>query len=215
MHPLWDLPTRLFHWSLPVCLLLAWWSAEEERYDLHEWMGYTLIVLVVTRVIWGFVGSRHSRFTDFLTGPGAVLAYIRGQGSPTPGHNPLGAWSVIVLLLLLLIQAISGLFNSDDILFSGPLYYAADSQFRDMMGTVHDIAFNLLLGFVALHVLVVSYHQWVKKDGIVTAMVRGSTEAKQGIEAPAAWWKAVLILAAVAGVLWLGLEQAPQPQPLW
>ena len=215
MHPLWDLPTRLFHWSLPLCLIAAWWSAEEERYDLHEWIGYTLTVLVLSRVVWGLVGSRHSRFADFLAGPHAVLAYLRGQGSPTPGHNPLGGWSVVMLLLLLLLQAVSGLFNSDDILFSGPLYYAADAGFRDVMGTVHDVAFNLLLGLVALHVLVVSYHQWLKKDGMITAMIRGVAENRQGREAPVPWWWALLLVALVAGLLWLGLQQAPQPQPLW
>ena len=215
MHPLWDIPTRFLHWSLVLCVALSWWSAEAERHELHEWMGYTLIVLLVTRLVWGFVGSVHSRFSDFLTSPTRVLAYLQGQGSPTPGHNPLGGWSVMALLSLLLLQAVSGLFNSDDVLFSGPLYYAADSDFRDLMGVVHDITFNVLLGLVALHVLVVSYHQWVKKDGMISAMLRGSAPGRQGRAAPVAWWKAALLATVVAGLLWLGLEQAPQPQPLW
>ena len=215
MYPLWDLATRVFHWSLVLCVTLAWWSAETERYDLHEWMGYTMIVLLLTRLVWGFIGSVHSRFSDFLVGPRRVLAYVKGQGSPTPGHNPLGGWSVVALLFLLLLQAVSGLFNSDDVLFSGPLYYAADSEFRDLMGAVHEISFNVLLGLVALHVLVVSYHQWLKKDGMISAMLRGTAAGREGREAPVAVWKALIVAVLVAGLLWLGLEQAPQPQPLW
>lgn len=215
MHPLWDLPTRLFHWLLVLCVLLAWGSAEFERYTLHEWVGYTLIVLLLTRLLWGLFGSVHARFADFIAGPRAISAYLRGEGSPTPGHNPLGGWSVVALLALLLLQAFSGLFNSDDILFSGPLYYAADSEFRDLMGSIHDIAFNVLLGLVGLHVVVVCYHQFLKKDGMITAMIRGSAPGKAGREAPVAAWKALLLAAIVAALLWWGLAQAPQPQSYW
>ena len=215
MHPVWDVPTRLFHWFLPLLVGLAWWSAEYERYDIHEWTGLTLIVLLVSRILWGFVGSRHSRFSDFVTGPRAIIGYLRGEGSSTPGHNPLGALSVLALIGLLLLQAVSGLFDSDDIFFNGPLYYAADSDFRDSMGTVHDIAFDVLLGLVGLHVAVVAYHQWVRRDGMIKAMIAGSAKGKQGAAAPVAAWKALLIALVVAGLLWWGLEQAPQPQPLW
>ena len=81
-HPLWDIPTRLCHWLIALCIPLSWWSAEEERYELHQWSGYTLIVLVVGRVIWGFIGSRHSRFSDFLVGPGKVLTGLARRAYP-------------------------------------------------------------------------------------------------------------------------------------
>ena len=214
-YPLWDIPTRVFHWTLVAAVALAWWSAEQERYDIHEWTGYTVLVLVVSRIVWGFVGSVHSRFTDFVAGPGRVRAYLQGQGSPTPGHNPLGGWSVLALLTLLLLQAVSGLFNSDDILFSGPLYYAASGELRDTMGQVHDVAFNILLGLVALHVLVVLYHQLILRDGMIRAMLVGTAPGRTGEAAPVAIWKALLLAALLALLLWLGLEQAPQPKPLW
>ncbi len=212
---LWDIPTRVFHWTVVIALGLAWWSAEEERYDLHEWLGYLIIVLVVSRVLWGFFGSRHSRFSDFLAGPRTVLAYVRGAGSPTPGHNPLGGWSVLVLLTLLLLQGVSGLFNADDILFSGPLYYAAPSEFRDAMGEVHEIAFNVLLGFAGLHILAVLYYQFMRGDGVIRAMLFGRAAGKEGLEAPRSPWLALLLILLVAAALWFGLEQAPQPQPMW
>lgn len=214
-NPLWDLPTRLFHWTLVIALGAAWWSAEEERYDVHEWTGYLILVLVGFRIIWGFVGSRHSRFSDFLAGPRAIAGYLRGEGSPTPGHNPLGGWSVLVLLALLLMQGVSGLFNSDDILFSGPLYYAAPGEFRDAMGVVHELAFNVLLGFVALHILATLYYQFRRRDPVINAMVLGRSGAKQGVEASRSPWLALVLILLVAAALWFGLEQAPEPQSYW
>jgi cytochrome b len=214
LKPLWDLPTRLFHWLIVCCLPLSWWSAETDNYDAHQWLGYTVITLVISRVIWGFVGSRHSRFSDFIVGPGKVLAYMRGQGSASAGHNPLGGWSVLVLLLLLLAQAVSGLFNTDDVLFSGPLYYAASTGFRDAMGQVHDIAFNALIALVCLHILVVLYHQLRLKEKLMQAMLKGSAPGREGGAAAATSWPAVVIVLLVALALWWGLQQAPQPVPL-
>ena len=214
MKPLWDLPTRLFHWLIVCCLPLSWWSAETDNYDAHQWLGYTVITLVISRVIWGFIGSRHSRFSDFIVGPGKVLAYIRGQANTSPGHNPLGGWSVLALLLLLLVQALSGLFNTDDVLFSGPLYYAASTEFRDVMGQVHEIAFNALLVLVCVHILAVLYHQLRLKEKLLQAMLRGSAPGREGRATATASWPAVVIVLLVALALWWGLQQAPQPVPL-
>ena len=215
INPLWDIPTRIFHWLIICCLPIAWWSAEEQRFDVHQWTGYTVLVLVSSRIVWGFIGSRHSRFTDFVVGPARVRAYLRGQGSSSAGHNPLGAWSVLLLLSLLLVQAISGLFNSDDVLFSGPLYYWADSNFRDAMGVVHDVAFNGLVALVCLHVVAVLYHQVKRKEKLLQAMLRGSAVGRVGTEAPAPWWRAVIIALLVGLSLWWGLAQAPQPSLSW
>lgn len=212
---LWDLPTRIFHWSLVICIPLSWWSAEVENYELHEWLGYTILVLVASRVCWGFLGSRHSRFSDFVAGPRRLLGYLRGEGAASAGHNPLGGWGVLLLLALLLLQAVSGLFNSDDVLFSGPLYYAADSSFRDFMGTVHDVAFNLLLALVALHITAVIYHQRWRGEKLLQAMLAGSAEGREGEAAPVPAWRWLVVVGVLALALWLGLEQAPQPQPMW
>jgi cytochrome b len=212
--PLWDIATRCFHWAIVCCVPLAWWSAESENYQLHQWIGCLVIVLVVTRVVWGFLGSPHSRFADFLVGPRRVLAYIRGMGTGSAGHNPLGGWSVIALLFLLLVQGVSGLFNSDDVLFSGPLYYAAPDGFRDSMGTVHDVAFNLLLALVGLHIAAVLYHQFARGERLVQAMLRGRAAGREGRAAPVPLWRALVIVVLVSLALWWGLAQAPQPAPM-
>jgi cytochrome b len=212
--PLWDVPTRLFHWLVVGCVALSWWSAEMEYYDVHEWSGCTVIVLVVSRIIWGFIGSRHSRFTDFLVGPVAVRDYLKGRPPRSAGHNPLGGWSVLLLLALLLTQAGSGLFNSDDVLFSGPLYYWGSSGFRDAMGVVHELAFDALLALVCLHILAVLYHQLRRREKLLQAMLHGSAQGREGRAAPVPWWWAVAIVMLVALALWWGLAQAPQPTPL-
>ncbi len=212
---LWDLPTRIFHWSLVILLPLSWWSGEEENYSAHQWLGITLIALVVTRVLWGFLGSTHSQFRDFLVGPAALLRYLRGGGADSRGHNPLGGWSVLVLLLLVLAQGISGLFNSDDVLFSGPLYYLADSSFRDAMGAYHEVGFNLLLAFIGLHLLAVCYYQFRRGQKLVQAMLAGRAEGREGRGVVVPAWRALFILMLVAVALWWGLEQAPRPQVLW
>ena len=211
---LWDMPTRAFHWLIVCCLPLAWLSAETENYDMHQWTGYTVLVLVLARIVWGFIGSRHSRFSDFLVGPAGVVAYIRGRGAASVGHNPLGGWSVLALLSLLLLQAVSGLFNSDDVLFSGPLYHAASTGLRDTMGEVHDIAFNLLLALVCLHVLAVLYHQLRKKEKLLQAMIRGRAPGREGIAAAVTWLRALVVLGLLALALWWGIQQAPQPAPM-
>ena len=211
----WDLPVRVFHWSLVVLIPLAWWTGEEGKFDWHSWVGYSLLVLVVTRIIWGVVGSRHARFTDFLRGPGAIRGYLKGEPAATPGHNPLGGWAVVALLSVLLLQAVSGLFNSDDVLYNGPLYYAASTGFRDTMGEVHEVAFDALVVLLVLHLVAVAYYQFRRRQPLVQAMLRGRAASKEGLEAPRPWWLAVLIAGVLALLLWWGLSLAPEPPRMW
>lgn len=212
---MWDLPTRFFHWLLVACIGLSWWTGKEGELDRHAWVGYAVLVLVVFRIAWGFVGSRHSRFSDFLAGPGAILAYLRGAGSTSPGHNPLGGWSVLVMLLLLLTQAVTGLFNTDDVLFNGPLYYALDGDLRDTLGAIHEITFNILLAVIALHVLAVCWHQFVRGEPLLQAMWRGAAPGRVGRQTPAPISRALVLLGAFALLLWAVIALAPQPTVMW
>ena len=214
-YPLWDITVRLIHWLLVLCLPLAWWTAEEGNYEWHSKVGYTVLILVVTRIIWGLVGSRHARFSDFLVGPMAILKYLKGEGARSKGHNPLGGWAVIFLLSLLLAQATSGLFNSDDVMFNGPFYYAASGEFRDFMGVVHENVFDALLALVFLHVVVVLFHQLKLREKLIQAMIRGLAEGREGLSAPVPFWAASIIAILLSVGLAVALEYAPQPQPMW
>ena len=214
-HPVWDLPTRLFHWIVAIAVGLSWLSGEFAEFSYHAWLGYTLLVLVCWRIVWGFIGSQHSRFSDFLRGPGAVWAYFRGAPYSHPGHNPAGGWSVAILLLLLFLQSLSGLFNSDDLLFDGPFYFAASVWFRDMMGVVHEYNFYALQGFVLLHVAAVAYYQWFLKLPIVQVMILGRAGERVGQSTPAPIWWALVIVMLAGGILWWAISQAPKPQLMW
>ena len=119
---IWDVPTRVVDWLMVILIAASWWTAEIGNLELHRYSGYSLLALVVFRVYWGFVGSSSARFNHFIKGPSSVFRYVRGPSPESLGHNPLGALSVIALLVLLLTQVTLGLFAVDvDGLESGPL----------------------------------------------------------------------------------------------
>ncbi|KGE02877.1 cytochrome b/b6 domain-containing protein [Pseudohaliea rubra] len=214
-YPLWDLPVRVSHWLIALCLPAAWWTAEEGHLELHAWIGYTVLTLVLARLAWGVFGSPQARFADFLRGPGAIIAYLREGRRDTPGHNPLGGWSAMLLWSLLLVQALTGLYNSDGILFDGPLYHAADEAVTDKLGAVHGWLFNGILAFVGLHVAAVLFYQWRRGEQLLVPMVRGSAPGRVGTGPAAPLWRALLILDLVALALLAIFAAAPEPVSSW
>ena len=206
--PIWDLPTRLFHWSLPPLLAASWASAEFNRLEIHEWCGYTLLTLIAFRIVWGFVGSTHARFSSFLRGPRAVIHYWQSKTPHPEGHNPAGGWSVVLMLLLLLAQGITGLFNKDDVAFSGPLVHMVSSKLAGKLGAWHEINFNILLTLITLHVGAVLLYS--RRGQNLLRPMLGGGHSTQGARVSASWI-ALLILAACAGMLWFGLSLVPKP----
>jgi cytochrome b len=213
-HPLWDGTVRVIHWLIVLLLPVSWWTAEEGYMEWHQWSGLTLLVLVLTRLVWGFIGSPQARFGDFLRGPGTVLAYLRGAPAQTPGHNPAGGWSALLLWLLLLVQAITGTFSADDVTFTGPFHYVFDDSVTGWLAEVHEILFNVVLAFVALHVAAIVYYERVRGQRLLRPMVLGSAPGRAGT-GPA---RSLLLALLVAGVLALGLwgliSAAPEPAPV-
>lgn len=174
----WDLPTRLFHWILVALMIAQWLTAENSStMDYHIWGGYAVLALVLFRVIWGFVGSDTVRFSDFVRGPGAALEYVkallRGETPLYLGHNPMGGWSILAMLVLLLVQAATGLFANDDILIEGPLYAWVSKGTSDWLTTVHKFNFNLLLLVIAVHVSAVLFYLFVKRENLIHPMLSG------------------------------------------
>ncbi|MEP5764277.1 MAG: cytochrome b/b6 domain-containing protein [Halieaceae bacterium] len=211
--PTWDAPTRLFHWLLLLALLMSWLSHEFEWIKVHLWSGYTVLVLVCFRIAWGFFGSRHSRFASFLRKPAAVWRYWRGVEQAGPGHNPAGGWAVLLMLLLILLQALSGLFNSDGLMFDGPLYHALDSRWTDKLGELHaQLFWWVILGLIGLHLLAVSWYQWVRGQALIQAMFTGGEE---GSDAPVSNWRAALLLLICIAALALAVYLAPEPELYW
>ena len=122
----WDLPVRIFHWTLVLLIAFSWWSGKEggNVMQYHMWSGYAILTLVLFRVVWGFCGSSSARFTGFVRGPRAAIAYLRTlterRAGAHLGHNPLGGWNVVLLLVCILIQAGTGAFANDAIVPQGP-----------------------------------------------------------------------------------------------
>lgn len=211
-HPTWDFPTRAFHWLLVAGVFLAWLSHELDWAQVHRWTGYSVLVLVAFRILWGFFGSVHSRFADFLRSPMTVIRYWQGREPEPVGHNPAGGWSVVVLLLLVLVQALTGLFNSDGLLFDGPLHYALDSRSADIAGEIHDRLYWVILGFVGLHLAAVAWYHWRRDKTLVPAMITGGN---QGRQPPESLWRALLLLALCVAALALAIYLAPEPTLPW
>lgn len=174
----WDLPTRVFHWCLVVCVLGLFATAQigGEAMAWHFRLGYTVLSLLSFRIAWGFVGGHWSRFSTFLYKPSTVLAYLRGQHKPehTVGHNPLGALSVFSLLVFLFFQVLAGLFSDDEISNSGPLTALAPSAWVSLLTFYHAaVGKVIVLVLVVLHIGAVFYYRFKKKEDLISPMLTG------------------------------------------
>ena len=174
----WDLPTRLFHWLLAVCLLASITTAylPGTWVDWHARIGYAVLALLLFRIMWGFVGGRWSRFASFIYSPGIVFDYVRGKAHPDHliGHNPLGAASVFAMLGVLLAQVASGLVSDDEIAFTGPLNRFVTSANGLAATWYHkNVGQWLVAGLVSLHMLTIFYYLWRRKDNLIKPMIDG------------------------------------------
>lgn len=201
---IWDGPTRLFHWLLVGLIGFSWWSAENFHMDWHYKSGVTVCGLLVFRVLWGVFGASTARFRSFVRGPRGVWRYVRGAELAPVGHNPLGGWSVVALLLALLVQVTSGLFSVDvDGIESGPLSYLVDFDQGRLAAAIHDWSFYALLGLIALHVLAVFFYLIVKRRNLIGAMITGYHRADAPVTVTRARWiTLMLVVAAAAAVTW-------------
>jgi len=173
---LWDLPTRLFHWLFAAAVLGAIATDLLDNITWHSYCGYTALVLVVFRIIWGFVGPHHARFSSFVPSLSGLKAFLKDQTLSPLGHNPLGALSVIAMLLIVLVQATSGLFTDDEISFQGPLSKFLSEDMVKFMNQIHSTNHVLVYGIVALHLIAILYYQKIKKNNLIGPMVYGDKE---------------------------------------
>ncbi|AZY49449.1 cytochrome b/b6 domain-containing protein [Bordetella avium] len=216
---IWDLPTRLFHWALVACVTGAFITVKLGGLymDWHVRFGLVTVGLIAFRLLWGFAGPRYARFSQFLRGPATIIAYLRGR-LRTVGHNPLGALSVMAMLLSIGFQAASGLFVSDDILIQGPLNSYVSEGVANTLTRLHKANEWIMIILVALHLLALLWYGLVKRQPLVRAMITGDAPACElpGDAAPARddltlrLRALVLALCCAALVLWLdSLETLP------
>jgi cytochrome b len=204
----WDIPTRLFHWTLVILVALSWWSAEYGRDNLHLYLGYGVLSLLFFRIGWGLLGSSTARFSSFVRGPASVVRYVRDRFHwPVAGHAPLGALSVIALILMLLAQAGTGLFALDeDGLFGGPLASAVSIATSDTARELHEELWNFLLALIALHVAAILFYRLALGKNLLGPMITGKARLEPGVEPmrPGRWWVALICLVAgIAITRWI------------
>ena len=215
----WDVPTRLFHWLLVTCLVGLYLTGDVGGFDftmpgsgrlvanmeVHTWFGFATLGLIAFRIIWGIAGGSTARFTDFVKGPAAILAYAKAfkakRTKEPAGHNPLGGAAVIVMLALIMAQGVTGLFTEDESFFgvSGPFVDAVPAAYSELAKTIHTRLIDVILIVVGLHVAAIALHWVVLKDNLLKAMITGNKDlAAKDDQTPMTPASPIVALIAVA-----------------
>jgi cytochrome b len=212
---IWDLPTRLFHWSLATLVICAIITVHMggNAVTWHFRCGYAALALLGFRLAWGVVGGRWSRFASFIYAPGTVLRYLRGEHRPGDhfevGHNPLGSFSVFGLLAILLLQVGTGLVSDDEIANTGPLVKFVSGKVSSLATHWHaDFGAVILYVLVGLHIAAILFYRHKKKLDLITPMVKGDKLLPAAVPPSVDTWPrralaAVLLAALAFGVSWL------------
>jgi len=203
----WDAPIRLFHWAMVLLVAFSYVSAKKGWMDLHFLSGYAILTLLLFRLVWGFVGSQTARFASFLGNPLDGLRHLarftRREPDIQIGHNAAGGWMVLVMLLLLAVQAGTGLFATDDVVSVGPLGQFVSTEVSEKLTSVHSFNFNLILGAIVLHVLAILAYAVIKRHDLVRPMITGKKRLPAATRAPriARNWLALVVLLCAGGVV--------------
>lgn len=170
----WDLPTRIFHWALVLCVTGSFVTVKIGGNAMvwHGRFGLTIAGLLAFRLVWGLVGSTYARFSHFVRGPRAVIDYLQGRWQGE-GHNPLGALSVLAMLGTLLVLVATGLFANDDIAYEGPLYALVGKEFSDRVAGIHRIIEPLTILLVLAHLGAIYYYARFRKQTLIMPMIAG------------------------------------------
>ena len=206
----WDLPTRLFHWALAICVVaqVVTGNIGGNAMVWHFRTGYAIGALLLFRLVWGLVGGRWSRFASFVYSPASILAYLKGRGHPhhSVGHNPLGAFSVFALLLFLAAQVGSGLFADDEIASAGPLTrFVSGATVSLATGYHKGVGKWVLLALVLLHIAAILFYLYKKRENLIKPMLHGDKALAVTVEPSrddaASRAVAAAVLAVCAGVV--------------
>jgi cytochrome b len=176
----WDIPIRLFHWvlvALVTCQFLIAWVFTEQI-ELHVILGYLTLALIVFRIFWGFIGTTYAQFKNFLVSPTSLVAYTKGlfnqtSQSKSAGHNPIGGYSTIAIIVCILVQAFSGLFCDDNVFTAGPLRRLVSDNVTSIFNQLHALNAKILVGLLCTHVLAIFWYLLVKRENLIKPMITG------------------------------------------
>lgn len=209
----WDLPTRVFHWALVLCIvgLVITGNVGGNAMIWHFRIGLTVLALLLFRLVWGLVGGRWSRFAAFIYSPRSIVNYLQGKARPehSVGHTPTGAGSVFALLAILLAQVGTGLISDDEIAFAGPLTRFVSGATTQLATNYHtNIGKWIILALVVLHIAAILFYLW-RKENLIKPMLNGDKQLSFDVPAsrddPASRIAALVIFGVcVAFVVWVG-----------
>ena len=207
---IWDLPIRIVHWLLTVLIFGSWYtvtvSGDMER---HMIIGQTILCLLIFRVVWGIIGTRYARFSSFVFGPRAIIAYARTILSRSAGgyagHNPLGFLAVFAMLALIGIQVTTGLFATDGDFYEGPLNHLVAGRTGRQITNIHYLNFDLLAIMIAVHVAAIFFYLFYKRENLIWPMFTGrkTGDELQGIAGSKLGLALGVLVASAAGVFLL------------
>ena len=181
----WDLPIRLFHWLLVLCIAGSLISVNlgGNAIEWHAYFGYSILTLLIFRFIWGFIGSKHARFSSFIPTRRAILEYLQGRTVRVLGHNPIGALSVFALLFVLSVQVITGLFVDDEIAFQGPLAKYVPNFIVSFLSEIHEGNQVIIYTLIAIHISAIWFYKKFKGENLIKPMLTGDKEIDPSEEA--------------------------------
>ena len=186
--PVWDGPTRLFHWGVVLLVFTSWLTERESWMNAHMISGYAMFAALLFRLVWGFIGSETARFGHFLDTPRAAWAHLRGFARRAPdheiGHNAAGGWMVLVMLAALAVQVGTGLCANDDVSVQGPLADRVGPEWSDWFTHVHAMTFTVIEVAILLHVGAVLAYALVKRQDLVRPMITGRKKLPPTIPPP-------------------------------
>lgn len=216
----WDWPVRVMHWGLVLAVFGAWLTRELDGdwFAWHVRFGYTVIVIVIVRLVWGVIGTRHARFVHFIRGPKAVVRDLRDlwkrDADGSVGHTPAGAWMIMVLLGMLLAQGLTGLFSNDQVYQTGPLFGYVTGEMSDRLTTLHKQIFEVLWVAILIHVLAAFFYLVVKRRNLILPMFSGKksrNDVPPGEEIQTSRGMVAIVIAALAiGALVVLVQTAPE-----
>ncbi|WP_231969250.1 cytochrome b/b6 domain-containing protein [Polynucleobacter necessarius] len=175
---IWDLPIRLFHWLLVLCIIGSFISVNlgGNAIQWHAYFGYSILTLLLFRIIWGFVGSTHARFISFFPSKKAIIDYLQGSSPRVLGHNPVGALSVFALLFVLCVQVATGLFVDDEIAFQGPLAKYVPGRVSSFLSEIHEGNQVVILTLITIHIAAIWFYKKFKGENLIKPIITGDQE---------------------------------------
>lgn len=206
----WDLPTRIFHWSLTLLICFSLYTGFNGGFvemDYHMLSGYSILTLVAFRVLWGLVGSHNARFSNFIKGPSTIIRYAKAIGTPSGkpviGHNPLGALSIVAILIALAVQAGTGLFANDDIMLEGPLVHLVSHDTSRRLTGLHKLNVWIVATLAGLHIAAIIYYHVVRKENLVMPMITGRKDVDGEVDAERNnYLLAIVLLGLASSAVW-------------